>query len=97
VFREDDGDISLGFDGFGWHTHADLLASLFETDEQEAIARFVDNLVNDRSVIVQHFVNGIVSDTWITDDPVSEGTDLIDGEQYHLRFWSGRPFNTRHR
>jgi hypothetical protein len=26
VTRDEQGDISLGFDGFVWHTHADVLA-----------------------------------------------------------------------
>ena len=28
VGTEDDGDVSLGFDGFAWHTHADILAAV---------------------------------------------------------------------
>jgi hypothetical protein len=27
VARDDDGDITVGFDGFPWHTHGDLLAA----------------------------------------------------------------------
>jgi hypothetical protein len=45
IGRYDDGDISIGFDGYSWHTHADILASLSGLGEDEAVRQFVDNLL----------------------------------------------------
>ena len=36
VDRADDGDWGVGFDGFAWHTHGDLLASHYGGSPEEA-------------------------------------------------------------
>ena len=41
VVAHDEWDVSLRFEGFPWHTHADVLASTFGTSEELAVNRFV--------------------------------------------------------
>jgi hypothetical protein len=85
-----DGDIALGFDGFPWHTHADILTSLLGLEPGEAIRRYVDDLLNDKSVIAVCGVPGEVRDVWITEEPARDATYPIEGEVIDLRYWSGR-------
>ncbi len=92
IIERDGDDVSLGFAGYAWHTHADLLAASFGVPEQVAIARFVEDLLNDRSVIAVSRVGGKVQDVWITDDPVSELRYKPEEEAIEFRYWSGRPW-----
>ena len=46
VCRDDDGDISLGFDGLGWHTHADILAGLSGTSQEVALRSYIDAITS---------------------------------------------------
>src|SRR5437870_6427839 len=89
VATGDDGDIALGFDGFAWHTHADMLAAMAGVSEAEAVEQFVRDLLDGRAVIVVLRVGGAVKDVWITDDPASESGDLAEGESIELRLWDG--------
>jgi hypothetical protein len=41
VVDRDEQDVRLGFEGFSWHTHANVLASEFGTSEELAVNRFV--------------------------------------------------------
>jgi hypothetical protein len=90
IVERDNGDVSLGFAGYGWHTHADLIAASFGMPEREAVSRFVDDLLADRSVIAVSRVGGIIQDVWITDDPTSELRYKPEGEEIEFRYWSGR-------
>jgi len=45
VGREDDGDVYLGFQGVGWHTHADILAAMSGLSEDAAVREFVERLL----------------------------------------------------
>lgn len=92
IVKEDDGDVTLGFAGHFWHTHADVLAATSGAAEQEAVARFVGDLLADRSVIAVTRVGGEVRDVRITDAPVSELRDKTEEEEIELRYWSGRPW-----
>ncbi len=89
VDREGD-DVSLGFAGYEWHTHADLLVGSFGLSEQEAVARFVEDLLGDRSVIAVSRVRGVIQDVSITDDPASELRYKPEEEEIEFRHWSGR-------
>ena len=62
-----DGDISLGFDGFTWHTHADILAELSGMSEDVALRNYVDALLNDQAIIAIARVGGKIQDVWIAD------------------------------
>jgi hypothetical protein len=67
VCRDKDGDISLGFDGFTWHTHADILAELSGMSEDVALRNYVDALLNDQAIIAIARVAGKIQDIWIAD------------------------------
>jgi len=92
IVERDDDDVSLGFAGYEWHTHADLLAGSFGVAEQDAIRRFVEDLHRDRSVIAVSRVREVIQDVWVTDDPASELTDKPEEEEIELRYWSGAPW-----
>jgi hypothetical protein len=92
VIMRDDDNVSLGFDGYVWHTHSDLLAVSYGVSEQTAVARFVEDLLNDRVIIVVSRVAGSIRDVWVTDDPASELLYKTEEEDIEFRFWSGRPW-----
>ncbi|WP_063693152.1 hypothetical protein [Bradyrhizobium stylosanthis] len=88
-----DGDWTLGFDGFPWHTHGSILASLSGKDEEPAIADFVADLTSGKSVIAMKLINGAAAEVWVTDDPAD---DLADSQKYgpvdetmEFRRWDG--------
>jgi hypothetical protein len=90
VVSDSSGDLTLGFVGFPWHTHADVLASLSGLPESEAVRQYVDDLLGDRAVMAVWGVPGEVRDVWLSDDPTSDLAYPIDGEVIELRYWSGR-------
>ena len=51
ITRSEDGDISLGFDGYPSHTHGDILASHSNLPMEKAIRDYVDSLLTGRSFI----------------------------------------------
>jgi hypothetical protein len=89
VVYQDEGDIVLGFEGFEWHTHADLLASWMGIPQDEAVRRFVDDLTEGRATIAIHTVNGEMCDVCITDDPNSDLNNKSDDESIAFRHWDG--------
>jgi hypothetical protein len=90
VCSYDDGDTTLGFEGYAWHTHADILASLSGLPEPEAVRRFVNDILDDRSVIAVSRIGAAIRDVWVTDNPVSELKYKPDDERIEFRYWSGR-------
>jgi hypothetical protein len=90
VVEHDEQDVSLGFEGFPWHTHADVLASEFGISGELAVRRFVRDLLSDRSIIVVSRVSGTIRDVWITADPQSDLRYKSDDEVLEFRYWSGR-------
>src|SRR4051794_21173684 len=89
VTRDDGGDSAIGFDGYAWHTHGDILASLSGLPEKEAIREFVDQIIGDHQIIVVSRVNGEVRDIWPTDDPKEEFKYKPPEESLEFRCWSG--------
>ena len=89
VTRDDDGDVSIGFDRYAWHTHGDILAALAGVPEKEAIREFVDQIIGDQQIIVVSLVNGEVRDIWPTDYAVQEFTYKPQEESLEFRRWSG--------
>jgi len=89
VVEQDEQDIILGFEGFPWHTHADLLASAFGTSEALVIDQFVDDLLGDRCIIAVSRIGGTIRDVWITTDPRSDLRYASDDEVLEFRYWSG--------
>ena len=89
VVDHDEQDVRLGFEGFPWHTHADVLASEFGTSEELAVNRFVRDLLSDRSILVVSRIGGTIRDVWITADPQSDLRYKSDDEVLEFRYWSG--------
>lgn len=90
IVWKEDNDISLGFTGYRWHTHADMLIGTFGDSEKIVVERFVHDLLNDKLVIAISRVKGEVQDIWITDDPATELKYTQTDEEIELRYWSGR-------
>lgn len=86
----DDGDVAIGFRGYAWHTHADILASMNGRPESEAVRSFVDDIVGDRAIIAVQSFDDVVQDVWVTDDPSSDRKYQQPNETLTFRYWSGR-------
>ena len=89
VVGHDGQDFCLGFEGYQWHTHADVLASEFGTSEELAVNRFVRDLLSDSSILVVSRIGGTIRDVWITADPRSDLRYESDDEFLEFRYWSG--------
>jgi hypothetical protein len=90
-----DGDLTIGFDGFPWHTHGSILADLSGLSEADATDRLVAALVGNISIITVRRIAGTIADIWIADDPAE---DLKSCKQYgpadesiEFRLWDGTP------
>ena len=93
VQRDSDGDISLGFEGCSWHTHADILATLSGLPQDQALAQFLHDLFSNVSIIATLRIDGGLQDTWITEDPRSDGKYQAKNETLEFRTWDGSPWN----
>jgi hypothetical protein len=93
VVGRDEQDVSLGFEGFQWHTHASVLASALGTSEELAVTRFVSDLLSDRCIIAVSRIGGTIRDVWISADPQSDLRHKSDDEVLEFRYWSGRRWN----
>lgn len=91
VVRED-GDITIGFEGLPWHTHADIIASLRgEEDKEQALREYLDDLFHDRLPIILMTKGGTISEPYVPefpDEPIDTKYFEPD-ESYEVRFWSG--------
>jgi hypothetical protein len=92
VVREG-GDISLGFAGYPWHIHGNILASLSDLPTEEAISRYVDALLSNRTVIAIAAVDGVTVDVWITDNPPLTDRHKPQEEMITFRLWDVEPAN----
>ena len=89
VARSHDGDISRGFEGFPWHTHADILASLSGLPKAAAVRRYVDELLVGRSVIAIARIGERIRDVWVMDGEFDDRYKPEE-ETVEFRFWNGR-------
>lgn len=97
VVREE-GDISIGFEGYSWHTHGDVLAGEYvlrgETGltPESAIKRFVTEIVQNRAMITLSRVDDRLQDIWVTDSPDDELKRASPNESVECRYWNGDPW-----
>lgn len=97
VVRED-GDITLGFDGYSWHTHGDVLAGEYELrgeadlSPEDATRRFVADILENRAILALSRVQGQLQDVWVTDSPADEFTHMPPNESIECRYWNGAPW-----
>ena len=89
VQTADDGVVCLGFDGYLWHRHAHYLAAAWGLSEQEAVERYVRDLLENHLVIVVTRIGGKVTCVNVTEDPASETLHLPRGMSVELRYWNG--------
>jgi hypothetical protein len=85
-----DGDLAIGFDGYAWHTHADILAALSGLKEVDAVRTFVNDILKDKAVIALWSIAGELRDVWVSDEPSKAAAYPQGGEVIELRYWSGR-------
>jgi hypothetical protein len=88
VSRGADGEITLGFDRFAWHTHSDILAAVTGLAEEAAVRRFVDDLLNSRAIIAIARVGDTIRDVWVTDTRIPDKYKP-ENEMIEFRYWDG--------
>ncbi len=91
VCVDDDGDVSIGFDGYSWHVHADSLASRTGESKDRAVRNFVEDNLKGRSVVAVSRAAGVVRDVWLTEDPAKELRYEPEDAQIEFRYWDGSP------
>lgn len=92
VVVDEAGNVSLGFEGHPWHTHADILAEIRGTTQEVAVAQFLDELLGNRAVIATATIAGRIADVWVSDDPAKPDPHKPDDEVIAFRFWDGTPW-----
>ena len=91
VDRADDGDWSVGFEGFAWHTHGDILTYEYGGSPDTAVRSFVDDIISSRRVIVISRIDGRIRLAWVTDDPSNDEMKYaFPNETIEKRLWNGR-------
>ena len=88
VLEYEDGDTSLGFDNYEWHTHGGILASTSGLTEEKAIRQFVNNLLNNNKLLVVMKKEEEIVKVWITEDPTDELKYQQDDEVLEFRYWN---------
>lgn len=95
VVRAAEGDVTIGFEGFSWHTHADILAAVHGMSQEAAVAHQVQQLLDNKQVIVISRRGEKVLDAWVTDDPEQELRHDSEEEQLECRYWDGTAWRPR--
>ncbi len=92
----EDHDIMVGFDGYPWHSHLESLQEdIFlkhgeKLTKEESLERFMQDILNDKTLLAISFINDQIQDVWPTDDPVQELKYKTEEEKIIFRFWSGK-------
>ena len=95
VVSHEDDDITIGFDGFQWHTHGDVLAATYQlagaTDltPEGATQRFVEDIVSNHAIIAVVKSGKRIRDVWVTDDVEKELRFEQAEEEIEFRYWNG--------
>ena len=94
VIRDSD-DITVGFDGYPWHTHGDVIAGELtlaggpSTTPEDAVRRFVEDLIEGRIPLTVVRAGGEIRDVWASYLPESDDPGRPDDEELELRRWDG--------
>ncbi|MGX1785715.1 hypothetical protein ACWIGM_03200 [Bosea sp. NPDC055332] len=86
VDRADEGLISIGFQGFEWHTHPELLVGEYGPTAALALEAFKRALMGDELVIAIVRRDHRMVDVSVSDEPPF----VSEGETLEQRYWSGR-------
>lgn len=98
VVRES-GDITLGFAGFPWHTHGDVLvgeyalAGLTIEGPEQAVERFLYDLTTNVAPISILRKCGSITDIWATVEYPEPDKYLAPDESVEIRYWNGGASN----
>jgi len=93
VLRDSD-EVILQFNDFAWSTSSGFLALKWGTSKDDAVTRFVDEVLGNRAIIaVAHAVSAI-RDVWVTDLPAAELKYKRHEENIVFRYWDGAPWET---
>jgi hypothetical protein len=90
VVLRKDGDVTLGFQGFAWHTHADILGSTSHPGPGDVVEGWIADLLAGHLVVAVSRVGGTVRDVWVTDDLAQDLRWRDDDEEIEFRLWDGR-------
>ena len=98
VVDHTDGDITVGFIGYEWHTHGDvLLESSGGRNIAQAVDDFVSGIVGSRRILAVRKLSGVIADVWPTDDPADDINGLrrygAPDETIEFRLWDGTPID----
>ena len=89
IVNDVDGEELIGFHGFDWSVQVSILSEVAGTSQDVARKKFIDDVLNDRSIIAVLSVHGETADVWITDEPKMDLKFLKEGENLSFRYWSG--------
>lgn len=92
-----DGDLTIGFEGYPWHTHGDVLVREFGGDAGHATERFIVGIVESQFIIAMQRTGGRVEDVWVLDRNESSLQETVagtkrygaPGEIVEFRLWDG--------
>lgn len=91
------GDWTVGFEGFPYHTHGDILAQTRYTGTPGVAARlFVTDILESRCPIVIWSVNGKIRDLGVPEEFNRNELEAdlkkygFPGETFEVRYWDGR-------
>jgi hypothetical protein len=91
LVRSPGGDITMGFDGYPWHTHGEVLLKLPAESSEAAAEHFVNDLVSGKLIIAISQVADKITDIWITDSPSDDLRHAAADELITFRLWDGTP------
>jgi hypothetical protein len=91
IARGEDG-VALGFEGFAWHTHADLLVGTYGPSEEIAVEHYVDALLANKLLIALVRDERETLDVFITRDPQTDLRYKPADERLEFRYWDGSPW-----
>ena len=89
VISLEDDENTIGFEGFEWHTHADLLAADTDLTPEEATQRFVEDVVSNHAIIAVLKLGNRIRDVWVTEDIDKEIRYQQPDEEIEFRYWDG--------
>ena len=93
LIEEKEGeDLMVGFEGYHWHAHSDMLIPLYGTTSEEAIRHFRDSILSDKEVIEIRKEGEKVLDIFVNPNPEQEDIYQPKEETKHLRYWSGKEY-----
>jgi hypothetical protein len=88
----DHGEVSMGFEGVPSHTHGDIEAEIAGLPLDQAVALYVQRLVQNKSLIGIATVDGKIVDIWISEMPPPHDKYKPSNEIVSFRFWNGVPY-----